>query len=284
MEQTDGLEQENVNQEESEIQEPKGPDPAVIERAKEMGWVPEDQFRGDKSLFQPAEEFVKRADQIVPIMRNQMRRYEEKISDLRHEISTHKDTVERIIKMSEKAQEIAYRKAKDELEAKQIEAVTNGDTEAYLRFKRESDNLKEPEKVELPKSVEQQAGNQEPPEFKEWSKENQWYRTDEEATLFADAYATKHPYKGSSPAEYVAWLESAKGATQRAFPHKFTNPARQSPSAVNTGGLRGDAGATVPKKNSYENLPAEAKKQCNKEIAAGRMTKEMYVKLYYEEE
>ena len=44
-----------------------GPD--VETKAREVGWIPEDEFRGDKSKWRSAEEFLQHADNVMPVLK-----------------------------------------------------------------------------------------------------------------------------------------------------------------------------------------------------------------------
>ena len=271
------------NEDNEEIKEEIVEDPSIVERALTMGFIPKDQFKGDPSKWRPASEFVKRADEIMPIMKNQLKKYEDTINVLKTELKTTKDTVSKVLKMSDHASELAYNKAKRELESAQLRAVADGNMEEYIKLKNEEKDLKAPEKVEFP--AEDTLNNNIP--FKEWSTENQWYETDEDARIYADAYGQKHPYTGShnDPVAYKEWLNSIGSAVKKTFSHKFTNVNRNTPSKVDSSDLRGGDDGQSSKKKSYDTLPKDAKSQCMKYIAQGLYkTKEEYVKTYYEDD
>ena len=53
-------------------------DPTLEDRAAQMGWVPVDKFRGDPAHWVDAETFVKKGEEVMPILRANNRRLEEK--------------------------------------------------------------------------------------------------------------------------------------------------------------------------------------------------------------
>ena len=79
--------------------------------------------------------------------------------------------------------------------------------------------------------------------------------------------------------EYEQILGEVERKVKEVFPHKFENPNRQAPTSVDTG----TPVLTTPKKQSYESLPDDAKAQCDSLVAQKILTKEQYVKDYYEE-
>ena len=68
-------------------------DPELEKRAKMMGWVPKEEFRGDITKWTPADQYVKRADELMPIMKTQMRKYEATIGDLQRKVSTQEESI-----------------------------------------------------------------------------------------------------------------------------------------------------------------------------------------------
>lgn len=271
-------------QEQEESGEQQAPPPQQVDletekRAKMMGWVPKESFRGDPERWQPAEKFVARAEELMPIMKTQLRRYEDQISSLRDELDSGRKTMDRIVKVAEKVEQQGYERAKAELTRKQVEAVAAGDTQTWMNLEQEKDKLERPEKIQVEKSS--GTPNEENPMFKTWHTDNDWYLNDGDLTLYANAFAQSNPPNG---VPYTQWLESIGSAVKRAFPHKFDNPARKSPASVDGGANRG-GGLGRPKNKTYNDLPADAKAHCDKLVAnVPNYTKEKYVKDYFEGE
>ena len=269
-------------QENEIVEEPQAPvelqvNPEVENRAKGMGWIPKEEFRGDPAKWRPAEEFVERAESLMPIMKTQMKKYEDKITSLESEVRTTKGTMEKIIKMSDKVSQREYDRAKSDLIKQQVQAVSEGDTEKWMQLENDKEKLEKPEPIPVEKPV-QQAEN---PMFKTWHDQNDWYLNDPTLTRYANAIGaeTTNP---NMP--YLDWLKSIETAVKEAFPHKFTNTNRQKATAVDNSEMRG--GALVrPKGKSYNDLPQDAKGHCDKYISQGLFkTREDYVKSYFEEE
>jgi len=264
--------------EEQEQEQPPIADPEVEKRARLMGWMPKENFKGDPERWQPADAFVKRADELMPIMKTQLRKYEDRISRQDTELSEVRKTLERIAKTSEKAMERAYEQAKSDIIKKQAAAVAAGDTETWANLEQEKDKLEKPEKIEV-KPTETRP-NEENPMFKSWHQENEWYLTDPAMTRYANAYAQENANAGIP---YTQWLEMIEGAVKEAFPHKFNNPARKTPAPVDAGSNRGNLPGR-PKAKTYNDLPAEAKTICDRQVRDGLFkSREDYVKIFFEE-
>jgi predicted RNase H-like nuclease (RuvC/YqgF family) len=77
----------------------------TIDRARMMGWRPKEEFPGDPDKFTPADKWVERGENMIPIMKSQMGKYENKISSLEAQIESQKKTTERLLKMSETVQQ-----------------------------------------------------------------------------------------------------------------------------------------------------------------------------------
>jgi len=116
--------------------------------------------------------------------------------------------------------------------------------------------------------------------FKEWHGQNEWYLNDEESTIYANAIVSSKPDLKRLP--YREYLETVGGAVKKAFPHKFENPNRGRPSAVDGGSVR--SGFTKPQGHTYASLDREARETCDRLVKQGRMTRDQYVKSYFSEE
>lgn len=260
--------------------------PEVIDRAKGMGWIPEEEFKGDKARWTPADKYVERAETLQPIMKAQMRKYEEKLTsqsrqleELNSTLASQKETTEKIIKMGDKVQEEAYNRAKRELTQKQVQAVSDGDVDAWQKIEDQKEGLVKPEPTVV-EPVQQQ--NQTMPGFKEWHDDNDWYLKDEDLTRYANAYSDE--IKQTSPnLTYSQHLEAVEKKTKEAFKSKFENQNRKAASAVTEGGISG--GDTGSRNKSFNDLPADAKAQCKKYVSEGLFKDNAaYVESYFEEE
>lgn len=253
----------------------------IEEKASKMGWVPQEEWKGDPDKWRPAEEFVERGENIVPIMR-------ERIDKLEKEL----EVISKLNKSElKKVRESAYDQAKKEYEKElqslnkeKFAAIQEADVEKYQQIEGKISNLKKPEE---PKEEEPQVN----PVFEEWRSKNAWYApdlnnvgdADETLTLFANAVAAKIQAEkpGLSPEQFFGEVEKRVKAE---FPHKFENPKRKEPGMAESGHQ-----STPKGKKTFADLPDEAKKAYARTAERlkrqGReYTKEQYAKAYFEED
>ena len=245
-----------------EVKEPVVPDPQES-KARIQGWVPKEDFRGDSSKWIDAKTFNERGETIIPIMRERSEHLEKEIREI-------KESQKEISEFYRKTEERAYQKALKEIEQRKITAVESADTAEYQKV--------ELERVELEKNkpVPKVEKPTESVEMQEFRKTNVWYDSDQELTTEADALGTAYA-KQNIP--YPKILEKVQATMKILHPEKFTNVRRDGVSSVES--VSSETG--LPKKgnsHAYENLPGDAKKQCDKWIKSGLLTKEQYIQDY----
>lgn len=242
------------------------------EKAREMGWVPEEEWKGDPEKWRPAEEFVSRGENIIPIMRKEIKTLKEELKVISE---LNKKELEKVKQQGYEQAKAEFDKKKRELDQKELEAFQEGDAETYQKIKSERESLKPPEE---PKEEEKP---QETPVFQEWKTKNDWYESDEDLTLFAQAVAAQLAPQGLPEAEFYKAVEEK---VKKTFPTKFENPRRNQPSMADSGHEAGGS-----KKKTWGDLPPEAKQAYSRikarlEKAGREYKKEEYVKQYFEED
>lgn len=240
-------------------------EPTEIEvLAADMGWAPEDKWRGTAENWVDAKTFIKTGPEIL---KSSLRR-------LDAEAVTTRKTMEEFKEHYQKADARAYKRARADLEAKQRDAVTEGDTEAFDRVTTEIKDL-DPPAAATPPAPNPDAD----PAFIAFQAENLWYGADGdfEMTLAAEdaAKVIGRQYQGAEFYTRIATSIRAK------FPDKFKNPARREPARVDGGGDEKRGGAAG---NTFANLPVDAKATCKRFVAEGLMTEKQYVSEYFEDE
>ena len=259
--------EESPEEESPDVKEPDEFEP----RAKRMGWVPEDQFRGEKSRWVDAKTFVEKGENELPILRERLRRADEGLKEL----GEVKETLKNFQGYMTKVEERAFVRAKAEIESKRQEAKEAGD---FDKYERASTELQKLETEAKPKEPEKKSDPMTDPVFAKWVGENDWMRNDPERSVYAETYGaflnrTKPELKGE------AFLENVEEAVKKQFPEKFENPRRNNVARVE--------GSGTPQQRktggkSYADLPPEAKKECDRYIKQELLTKDQYVKDYFE--
>lgn len=267
------------------------------QEASGMGWVPQEEWKGNPDQWRPAEDFVKRGEEILPIVNKHNK-------ELKQELATLKDDVAMIAKVTKQqvvdAEQAGYDKAKAEYEGRlealqkqKFDAVQEGDLEAFQKAEGDIANLNQPEP---PKKDEPAAQPQVNPVFEDWSKQNTWYIPDpanpgdggdQDLTAFAEGFgrqiAAQHDLNSPEGMEkfYTAIGEKVKAT----FPQKFENPNRNEPGMTQPGST---GPSRKQKKTTWADLPDSAKQAFGRQEQMMKnkgfeFTKEQYLKIYNEE-
>lgn len=239
-------------------------EPTEIEAlASEMGWAPQDEWRGDPDKWVDAKAFIKAGPEI----------YKSTLSRQDNEMSEMRKTFEEFKEFTTKSEERAYKRALKDLQQKQREAVAEGDTDTFDQVSKEIDELKEPE----PKT-EQKPNADNDPDFIQFQAENPWYGPDGDykMTLEAEEIAkvVARSYQGK------AFYDKIAEVIRKEFPDRFGNQKRREPARVEGGqDLKTAKGG-----KTYADLPPDAKAACDRFVKEGLIEQKDYVKEYFEDE
>lgn len=235
-------------------------DPNTEARARAQGWRPKEEFKGPAERWRPADEFLKAAETFMPVAIERNRALEKKIDKLAADLAESKTVLSEFREFASRGEQRAYERAKADLLAKRDVAVAHADTETFKAVEREMAEL---EKVAAPPKREEKRDPVKPtvvPEIEAWVSENKWFNSD--PVLHSVAKALDADYERTRPGLDIGErLAAVKAEIQKRFPEKFENPHREAPTAVST--PSGQA-ARKKDKRSYENLPPEAKRACDK--------------------
>jgi hypothetical protein len=279
----------------------------VEQRASEMGWSPKEQWRGDPERWIDAETFVKRGEELMPILKANNRRLQEEVGGLRSTIQEQMT----IIKANQEAIEALreFNSAQTLKEVKQqktlltreiVKAREENDLEREQELQEQLDDTREAIKAaeagkgkKTEKSEQKQTSPNEPvtdPDFKAWHEDNAWFGSDPVKTGLANGVAAK-----------LRQDPETKNLLGRAFLDKVSegvdkilgNERRDAASKVDGG--RGDGGGSggSNSKKSFSDLPADAKQACESQatrlVGKGRAFPDItawrkhYVEKYFQE-
>lgn len=234
-------------------------EPTAEDRARSMGWVPAEEFRGDPKRWVSADEFVRRGENEMPILRERLRKFEADKRELEL-------TVRDLHSHYRKSEERAYLKALNEVRAETRRAVESGDVEAFEQAEKRREEIERERPVAAPPVAQ---GPTPTPEQTEWVTRNQWfvanspdYDPDMSAYVLTRYQIEENANPGIAPADVLRRIDAS---LRKTFPNKFgANPRRDNAPRVEGGG------ATVRgAKRGYADLPAEAKQACDRFIKAG---------------
>lgn len=248
----------------------------VERRARNVGWVPKDEFRGDPARHVSAEEFLSRSDSLMPLMRRDNDKLHKRVNDLEGILKETRDAQKELLEFTSKSEQRAYDRAKAELQARAEAAAANADQAGVRQAMHEMDSLAQPFKPTAAPPPKPNAD----PTIQDWISRERWFTTSE--SLKGYATETFGEIERDHPGMTVdEMLAETKKRTMERFPEKFgINKNRERPASVATPS-GGNTPASQRNGKSYDNLPPEAKQACEKfiKIIPG-FTREQYVANY----
>lgn len=197
--------------------------------AIESGWVPLEQFKGDPANHIDAEAFVKRADEIMPLLKAKLKRRDREFDELRK-------SLKKATAFFSDAEQRGYARAMAEITAKKEAAVADGDLAAFRAAEVEATALaKEVQKPAQPDI--QEAATE---AWNDWREANSWYdkgalasatEAQSDARVYADQMTERHlaKTKDMPPDEFFAMIgdlvEKKYGAQLKAPVARLRTPA-----------------------------------------------------------
>lgn len=244
-------------------------------RARRMGWTDKEEFRGDPAKWVDAETFVKRGEEILPIVQHQNKVLEAALRKAESEIKDFRKTLTDYKNFADKAEQRSYERALRDLEAQQADAVTRGDVQGVREITKEIAALDKEVRSDAPATDHPKGWTQDYAEAVEaFESENTWFNNDRSMTAWAKAMDAELAGDGM---EAKARLKQLAKLAREEFPHKFRNPNRDAPGAVEGGAV----GARRAGGKTWADLPAEAKKQADSFVRKiPGYTREKYLKDY----
>lgn len=252
-------------------------DPKIEAEAREMGWVPESEWKGEppKGGFKSAEDFVQRGKEVLPIVNSRLREENAKLADeldrLKRETT---DKIARMERMSATALKQQRKQIEEQFEAQKEAAVEVGDKAAYKAADKagrealaefdksaadEADDKGDKGKFEVPKSVKDTVDA--------WIAENPWMNSDKEMNAVANAHHERL-LKEKPGLKLAENLAEVRKYVQKRFPEKFgsddtaDDEADASASRVE-GGSRMNGGGG---KSAWSRIPKDAQAQADRFI------------------
>lgn len=264
----------NLEPQENEVNEPN--ELSVEDRARQLGWHPKEEYKGDPDRWVDAESFVKKGEEELPVLRSNLKKIQSDLAKEREEFQrTAKEFREWHETTVQKAEREAYERAKADIERKKLEAVEMGDKDAYIAAQEQEKNLAPPKQADQKPAPQQQDVD---PAYVEWKSKNTWY--DQYPELAVEAENVGIALWQSGKYQNTAQVfDQITQAMKRKYPQYFHNQNRDAPAAVNEGGEPGSARKS--KARTYENLPKAAKDACERFLRNGMIkSREDYVKSY----
>lgn len=250
----------------------------IEQRARDMGWVPREEFNGPDENWKSAEDFVRIGENYMPVLRERLGKLEGLINELRAENSKTKGALQSLADHHRGTWKRQYEKAKKELEDQMAYAVDTGDGEAFRQLKEQERLLDEQAQEENPDAQPQAV-----PEYHDFVSRNSWYGQDPEMTMYANglqAILTQH----EGVTDDKTFFQEVEKRVRIRFPDRFKNENRDLPPAVESGDGGGAEDVGTGEKK-WSDIPAEERKeimnQFGPDLFTKEYTKEDYAKEYW---
>ena len=284
---------------------PATPPPVSYEvkaRALDMGWRPREEWNGHPDAWKPADEFVRRGDEVLPIVRARATRAEAEVAQLRGNMADMARTFDDRLRRIDNVSQVALRRQAQQIgayyEDLKRQAVEAGDTARYDQV----DQAYRQELGELHRQAEEAYAppapdpRQPPPPaqvdpqidrtIRDWVGQQEWWNHDpvltKAAVEFHGAELRTNPNQSvadnlKATERFLAWKYPHR-FPQKANGHMTQPPAAQPPAQPAAaphapgveGGARHPAGANRPK--GWNELPPEAKQAHGRFVTQGLYT------------
>lgn len=244
---------------------------AAETEARANGWVPKEEFRGDETRWKSAEDFNAAGKNIAAVQSERNKKLVADMESMKQSMADMQKGQFELIREARNEVKSKYEQKLEKLKTEQEKAFDDGDKEKFQAVNAKIENLEPPK--EAPKKEVLPAPD---PVFVDWLAKNDWYQTDPQLMGDADVIGERLAKSGMTGKPFLDEIEKQ---VKKLNPDKFES--KQSPSKVEGGSSAGGGGGGKGK--SYSDLPAEAKKACDRFVKEIGMKKEDYVKEYFQE-
>lgn len=243
-------------------------DDSIEEKAKSIGWLPKEQFRGDPDKWVPAEKYIEKGENFIPFLQADKRRLEgalsatnQKVSALESSLREATETIEALKEFRTELNKERVEEAREQLVGGIKAAREAGDVEGEERLREKlaetRQALKETTKVTETKPIEKGPDPMESPEWKDFVANNPWWSEDPvmraASVALGQDLAAKGKLDGLSPtARFAAIAQATK--------ERFGQTEERRDSKVE--GTRGGGTQRQEKGQGFMDLPADVKDGC----------------------
>lgn len=257
---------------------------ALEAEARQMGWVPETEFKGRKDKWIPAADYVERGKHVIPIMQATNKRLSQRVLTTDQELGKLRSQVDGQNELIDKLTRRLAQQTKRDLEVEKrtvveriAEARRENDTDTEFQLTERLEDIRKeqaeideelaaPAKPKSPPTDDKNGNKGYSPEMNEWLKSNPWYGQDKEKTKAYNRLAEDLRDEGETAkgADFFAILdeEYAKryGDDGTPAPKSKQKPQGKVESGNSRGG--GPAGNSGQSAKGWNSLPKEAKEAC----------------------
>lgn len=243
--------------------------PEVETEARNMGWLPKEQFKGNPDHWVDAAEFVERGKHVMPLLLANNKRLQrelltrdQQIATLAQQLNGATSAIEKLERHYTEANKRAVENAKIQLKAELKEARANNDVDAEFEIREKIDELnKATDKAEEanPAAAKPSNAPELSQEFKDWQARNDWFGVDPKKTKAINRIAEDLREEGSELVGTAFLDECVRILESQNVPAK---KPEASPVSKVDGVSRG---TRATGRRSFADLPAEAKQACRED-------------------
>jgi hypothetical protein len=251
----------------------------VETQARALGWVPKEDFRGAEDRWVDAETFVRRGEEVMPLLKATNGRLQAEIAELRGENSTIKEALKEssdaIAALKEHQTEStlnAVKETKARLRALIRTARENSDWDALDELEEQLDGIKETQTAierkvaaPAPTPAPPPAAPKEDPAFVAWKKDNTWFGVDKRRTALM--FAISQELREDPANKTLVGLPFYEKAAEMAADVLSERRTPTSKVETNTGSGTPPRSPSDSGKKGYASLPKEAKEACAHQAA-----------------
>jgi hypothetical protein len=147
--------------------------------ARQFGWKPPEEFKGDPSKHVSAKDFVERSESVVPLLQANNKKLMSRLAEMDKKFIKYAKSID-------EHERVGYEKAMTDIAAKQREAVEVGDVAAFDALEEQRDKLqKKTEKAEPKTDIDREE------KFLAWQVDNPWFGKNDALTQYADLQGRK---------------------------------------------------------------------------------------------
>lgn len=253
-------------------QQQEGPSPEVIREARNMGWAPQDKWKGDPKEWINADEFIERNKTFIPVLRANNQKLEAELRETRGMIAQQAESlrsanaaIAALEESQTEATQVQAEEALEEIERQIEEASTNGEHRQVAKLTRKMVELQTSMKGADGKGGKEDKADPParpriPPEVVNWFEEHPEFKEPRRAAL-ANAIADELRKKGDTR----LGREFLDDVATEVNSYLGENPgAGASRVSGDNGGSRRSNGGSGGGGKTYADLPADARAACNK--------------------
>ena len=265
--------------------------------ARDMGWRPKEEFRGDDTRWVDAETFVNRGENFIPILRADRNSLREENAAIRASLAetkdllrTHQESVEELKRFHNVNTARQVQQAKEGLirQLKEAREINDVDSEVAIHeqlVELNTPKAEEPAKLEVKAQPTTAAID---PVTAKWTETNAWFN--EKPRLRGLAMGIAEELRKSDPTltsnAFYAKLDEEMA--------QYLEPVESARVSSKVGSGRTSGGGSSPRGKVFTDLPADAKTACEsfaaKLVGKGRLYPDLaawqseYTKQYFEGE